>query len=407
MDRPQSLQGSLHGIKILDMTRFLAGPYAGWILAELGADVIKIEDSVRPDEARSLGPYFIGEQSLYFAALNSGKRSLAVQLASPEGRAIVLRLVQDADVVLDNNKPGVMEKLGLGPKVLAEANPQLITCSLSGFGTTGPLHDRPGYDYTIQAVTGVMSITGEPDGPPGKAGVSYVDHAGGLTAALAVCAGLLGRHRTGNGGHMDLALYDIQMSMLSYLAAWQLNAGYEAQRTSSASHPSLVPAQNFETSDGYVSLFVGNDGMWKRLATRLDDVMLVEDRFATLSGRQEYREVVLGRLQEVLLSESTVHWVTELTAAGVPVSPINSLEQALNGAHASARGLIRSAVHPSYGEYRYIGGPLPSLREGAMGPAPLLGEHSQEIMMEMGYARPYIAQLVTDKHVLVRGKKDA
>ncbi|WP_256840079.1 CaiB/BaiF CoA transferase family protein [Ornithinimicrobium faecis] len=403
----QALKAPLRGVKVLDVSRFLAGPYAGWILAELGADVVKVEDSGRPDEARSVGPYFAGEQSLYFAALNSGKRSLAVQLASQQGRDVVLRLAQEADVVVDNNKPGVMDKLGLGAEVLAEANPQLITCSLSGFGTTGPLFDRPGYDYTMQAVSGVMSMTGEPDSPPGKAGISYVDHAGGLTAALAVCAGLVGRYKSGSGGHIELALYDIQMSMLSYLAAWQLNGGYEAERTPAASHPSLIPAQNFETGDGHISIFVGNDGMWSRLAAKLDDALLLEERFRKLTGRQAHRELVLSRLQAVLLSQPTAYWVAALTEVGVPAAPINSLKEALEGPHTVARDLVQTADHPSYGSYRYVGGPLPSLRDGALRPAPLLGEHTREIMVDLGFADSEIDQLVAQQHVLAGDSETA
>lgn len=401
MEHLQALKAPLRGVKVLDVSRFLAGPYAGWILAELGADVIKVEDAGRPDEARSVGPYFVGDQSLYFAALNSGKRSLAVQLGSPQGRDVVLRLAQEADVVLDNNKPGVMDKLGLGAEVLAETNPHLITCSLSGFGTTGPLFDRPGYDYTMQAVSGVMSMTGEPDSPPGKAGISYVDHAGGLTAALAVCAGLVGRLKSGTGGHIELALYDIQMSMLSYLAAWQLNHGYEAERTPAASHPSLVPAQNFETGDGHISIFVGNDGMWRRLAAAVADPVLLDERFATLTGRQDHRELVLSQLQAVLRSQPTAYWVKTLTEVGVPAAPINSLRDALQEPHTVARELVQSADHPSYGSYRYVGGPLPSLREGALRPAPLLGEHSREIMTDLGFTQEEIDHLVAGKHVHV------
>ncbi|MGH3386209.1 MAG: CaiB/BaiF CoA transferase family protein [Nocardioidaceae bacterium] len=374
----------LEGVRVLDLSRFLAGPYASWVLSELGADVVKVEDPDRPDEARTIGPFFQHGQSLYFAALNSGKRSLAVRLRTPSGRELLRDLVRTVDVVLDNHKPGVMEQLGLGPVDLSSANPAVVTCSLSGFGATGPLSQRAGYDYTIQALSGVMSMTGEPEAPPGKAGISYVDHSGGLAAALAVCAALVGRSRCGRGGHIDLALYDVQMSMLSYLAAWQLNEGFTGERTPSASHPSLVPAQNFATADGYVSIFVGNDAMWRRLTEAVPDPYLSAARFGTNAGRQDGRAGLLERLGELVAARPSTHWVDLFERHAVPCAPINDLEHALTEPQIVDRQLVASADHPVYGTYRYVSGPLPRMRTRAAGPAPLLGEHSADVLAEAG-----------------------
>lgn len=386
--------GPLSGIRVLDVSRFLAGPYAGWILAELGADVIKVEDADRPDEARSVGPYFVGEQSLYFASLNGGKRSLALRLRSDEGREALRRVAATVDVVLDNNKPGVIDKFGLGHEELVKINPTVVTCSLSGFGATGPLRERAGYDYTLQALTGVMSMTGEPDGPPGKAGISYIDHGGGLTIALAVCAGLVGAQRTGEARHVDLGLFDIQVSMLTYLAAWQLNAGFEGERTPSASHPSLVPAQNFASSDGHLSIFVGNDAMWARMVEALDDDLLRDERFVGSGGRQAVRHEVIDRLNEVIATKSTEHWVNLFERHHVPCAPVNTLSQAMAEPQIAARGMVVRAEHPEYGSYRVVRGPIPDASSGEPTAAPLLGEHSAQVLREAGLDADEVKQLI-------------
>lgn len=377
------IQQPLSGVRVLDFCRLLAGPYATWVMAELGADVIKVEDPDHPDDGRSIGPFFRGGQSLYFAALNGGKRSLSLSLGTPEADAVLDRLLPTCDVVVSNSRPGVMARLGLSSDQLAARNPRLITCSLTGYGDTGPYASRPGYDYTIQALAGVMSMTGEPGGPPGKAGISYVDHSGGIAAALAICAGLVSRERTGVGGHIELALLDMQVSMLTYLAAWHLNEGWEPSRTPAAAHASMVPAQNFATRDGYVSIFVGNDAIWSRLAAVLGDPLLCESRFAEGAGRREGRAELLDRLAALLSSRTSEHWVEALSAAGVPCARVNDLGQALSDTHVRARQMIRESVSPRYGAYQYVGGPLPRLGRTTR-PAPTLGEHNDEILAEIG-----------------------
>lgn len=390
-------QGPLAGIRVLDFCHFLAGPYATLILAELGADVVKVEDPGHLDEARGMGPYFQGGQSLYFAALNRGKRSVGIPLGTPEGREAIRALLATADVVVDNYRPGVMAKLGLGPDAIRAVNPAVVTCSLSGFGSNGPYANRIGYDYTIQALAGVMSMTGEPDGPPGKAGISYVDHSGGLAAALAVCAALLERGRTGRGRHVDLALFDVQTSMLSYLAAWSLNHEYEPKRVTHGAHPSLVPAQVFATRDGHVSLFIGNDPMWGRLVRALADARLGDEELATAAGRSRHRDTVLAVLSELLEEADTAHWIEVLTAAGVPCAPVNTLGAALDDPQVAARGMVVTATHPDYGEYRCVRGPLPSFGSaGSRAGAPLPGEHTRDVLAEAGYDTRRAAWLPAD-----------
>ena len=393
----------LVGVKVLEFSHFLAGPYAGLALADLGADVIKVEDPAHPDEARSMGPFFCEGESLYFLSLNWAKRSLALRLKSAEGRAALVRLADTADVVLENYRPGVMAKLGLDHETLRRRNPRLVYCSLSGFGATGPYARHPGYDYTIQGLTGVMALAGDPEGPPTKAGISYVDHGGALAAALAVTAALAGRATSGVGAHIDLGLVDVQISMLTYLASWQLNASYVPRRMADSAHPSLVPAQNFQTSDGYLSLFVGNDGMWARLVEEIGDEELARPEYAAREGRARRRDELVARLAGVFRTDTAAHWATRLAGAGVACAPVNDLAAALEDPHVVARGLLSTAKHPEYGTYRHSRGPVPSLSAPGPEPAPTLGEHSAEVLGEAGYSRSEIEALAEEGVVHLPG----
>jgi len=383
----------LDGVRVLELCHFLAGPYAGFVLADLGADVVRVEDPSHPDDARSMGPHFQGEQSLYFLALNTGKRSIGVRLATAEGRAVVEDLVRAADVVIDNYRPGVLAKFGLGHDALHALNPAVITCSLTGYGETGPDAQRAGYDYTIQALAGVMSLAGEPDGPPTKAGISYVDHSGGISAALGVCAALVERARTGTGTHVDVGLFDVQISMLTYLASWQRNRGADFTRTANSAHPSLVPAQNFRTADGHLALFVGNDGMWRRFVDAVGDPELASERFATREGRLAHRDEVIESVQRVLLTASSHEWEARLDDVGVACGAVNDVGGALVEPQSRARGLVLQNEHPAYGHYEHVRGPLPTLGPSALRPAPLLGEHTAELLEDLGYSPERVAAL--------------
>lgn len=383
----------LDGVRVLELCHFLAGPYAGFVLADLGADVVRVEDPSHPDDARSMGPHFQGEQSLYFLALNTGKRSIGVRLATEEGRAVVQDLVRAADVVIDNYRPGVLAKFGLGHDALHAWNPAVITCSLTGYGETGPDAQRAGYDYTIQALAGVMSLAGEPDGPPTKAGISYVDHSGGISAALGVCAALVERARTGTGTHVDVGLFDVQISMLTYLASWQRNRGADFARTANSAHPSLVPAQNFRTADGHLALFVGNDAMWRRFVDAVGDPALAVERFATREGRLAHRDDVIDGVQRVLLTASSDEWEARLGEVGVACGAVNDVGGALVEPQSVARGLVLQNEHPGYGRYEHVRGPLPTLGPGALRPAPLLGEHTEELLEDLGYSPERVAAL--------------
>jgi crotonobetainyl-CoA:carnitine CoA-transferase CaiB-like acyl-CoA transferase len=381
---------ALDGVRVLELTHFLAGPYAGLILADLGADVVKLEDPTHPDEVRGLAPLDPDGQSLYFRSLNWGKRSVGVRLSDPRAEPVLRDLVASADVVVDNFRPRVLAKLKLSHEHLVEMNPRIITCSLTGFGETGPYAQWPGYDYTIQAQAGVMGLAGEPDGPPTKAGMSYVDHSGGLAAALAVCAALLERSRNSVGRHIDLGLIDVQTSMLTYLAAWNLNAGIQPTRHANSAHPSLVPAQNFATADGHVSLFVGNDGMWARLVAVIDDPVLREPRFITQAGRQAHRGELLDRLAGILSTDTSAAWTHRLSSAGVACGAVNDLTAALHDPHIAARGLVADDDG-----FRHVRGPVLSLSGANPRPAPLLGADNAGVLGELGYPIDRIAGLET------------
>jgi crotonobetainyl-CoA:carnitine CoA-transferase CaiB-like acyl-CoA transferase len=305
----------------------------------------------------------------------------------------VLDLVREADVVLDNYRPGVLRKLGLDHASLVEVNPSVVTCSVTGYGEYGPYTRHAGYDYTIQAVAGVMDLAGEPGGPPTKAGISYVDHSGGLAAALAVCAALVERGRTGVGKHIDLALIDVQYSMLTYLAAWNLNVGTVPRREAASAHPSLVPAQNFRTSDGYMALFVGNDPMWARLVTALGDERFADERFRTREGRRHHASELLSMLQELFLRDTAAGWSSLLTAAGVACAPVNDLPGALSDAQARARSLV--AVDEVEGRpFQHVRGPV--LDHAASGhlPPPRLGQDSRAVLRDLGYDEARLEALV-------------
>jgi len=398
----EELASSLDGVRIVDLTQFLAGPYGTLALVELGADVIKIEDPDHVDDGRLVGPNYLSKDvSLYFAALNWGKRSVAVRLGSQEGMGVMKRLIESADVVVDNFRPGTMARIGLSNEVLREIKPELITCSLSGFGHSGPLAEQPAYDYTIQAMAGAMSLAGEPDGPPGKAGLSYVDHVGGVAMAFAISSALVRKYRTGKGCHVDLGLLDTQISMLSYLAARTLNGGEELVRQPLGAHSTLVPAQLFACKDGYFSLFVGNDRMWARLVEALGDDRLAHERFRRNDGRYQYREEVIGILGEIFVTAPAAHWIGILRKYRVACARVNSVKEALTEDQVRYRGLVMEAEHQAYGTYRHVPGPVPACSGANLRGAPCLGEHTREVLTEIGYSREEIEALLANGAVVV------
>ncbi len=379
---------ALSHVRVLDLSRVLAGPWATQTLADLGAEVIKVERPGTGDEARGWGPPWLagdGEgESAYFACANRGKRSVTIDLARPEGQAIVRRLAARADVLFENHKAGALARRGLGYEDLAAVNPRLVYCSISGFGESGPYRDKPGYDFLVQAMGGLMSVTGEPDGPPVKVGVALTDVLTGMYAATAVLAALAERERSGRGQHVELALLDVQVAALANQAESFLVTGRAPRRLGNA-HPSIVPYQAFRTSDGHLVVAVGNDAQFARLADAVGRPALATDaRFATNAARVDHRDALVALLADALAARPTEAWVRALDAADVPAGPINDLAQVFADPQVRHRGLRVELARPDGDPVPVVASPI-RLSRTPVGLArpPRLGEHTREVLVDV------------------------
>jgi crotonobetainyl-CoA:carnitine CoA-transferase CaiB-like acyl-CoA transferase len=391
-------KGPLHGIRILAISQFGAGPFATMNLADLGAEVIKIEDpKAGGDVARYVPPATNNADSLYFQSFNRGKKSIAIDLRKSDGVKIFHQLVEKSDAVFNNLRGDLPEKLGLTYETLRSLNSAIVTCSLSGFGRTGPRASEPGYDPIMQAMAGYMSITGEPEGPPGKAGVSIIDFAGGYAAALGLVAALLEAKTTGVGRDVDVSLLDTAVSMLTYFASWQLNSDWQPARTPNSSHQTLVPAQNFQTSDGWISIFCAKEHFWRKFAELIDlPELIIDERFASFASRYDNREILIPILSERLLEKTNAEWLERFRGI-VPSGPVNSIEEAFQDEQIKARGLIVDVEHPSYGTIKQVTSPIST--EGsnqAVSPGPSLGEHTNELLGELLTLNPKEVQRLRD-----------
>lgn len=375
------MSGPLAGIRILEVGHMLAGPYCGMLLADLGAEVIKIEPT-EGDIARRISPHWIGPHNAYFASLNRNKLSVTLDLGSEDGQRALRELAASAHALVANLRPSAIKKLGLTYDALKVANPRLVCVALTGYGLDSPYADRPAYDYVIQALTGVMAITGEPDGPPTKTGYSAVDNSAAMMGAL----GLLAKVVEGRGGQVDVAMYDVMLSQLNYLAGAWLNAGERAQRFARSAHPYIVPAQIFATKDGWLALFITHDNFWKRFCNEVGrPEWLADERFATMSARRENREVVIAGIGALLAERETEHWVGRLAPLGVVVAGIETLEDALASDLARARDMVVS-IPTDAGTIRAVGNPIKTQGEAPRyAPPPLLGEHNA-VLLEQGAA---------------------
>jgi crotonobetainyl-CoA:carnitine CoA-transferase CaiB-like acyl-CoA transferase len=354
-------------------------------LADLGAEIIKIEDpAAGGDIARYVPPATNDADSLYFQSFNRGKKSIAIDLRKPDGVSVFHDLVKKSDAVFNNLRGDLPGKLGLTYESLQDLNPAVVTCSLSGFGRTGPRAAEPGYDPIMQAMAGYMSITGEPDGPPGKAGVSIIDFAGGYAAALGLVAALLEAKTTGVGRDVDVSLLDTAVSMLTYFGSWKLNSDWQPERTANSSHQTLVPAQNFQTSDGWISVFCAKEHFWRKFAELIDMPELISDeRFATFASRYDNREILLPILSDRLLQRTNREWLGRFRGI-VPSGPVNSISEAFEDEQIAARGLIVDVEHPSYGTIKQIASPISTQGSNkAVSPGPALGQHTDELLTEL------------------------
>jgi crotonobetainyl-CoA:carnitine CoA-transferase CaiB-like acyl-CoA transferase len=376
----------LDDVRILAIEQYGAGPFGSVHLADLGADVIKIEDpTTGGDVGRSISPYSVEGDSLFFQSLNRNKRSIALDLTVAADRSIFEDLVRESDAVYSNVRGDVPAKLRIRYEDLEHLNPAIVCCALSAFGATGPRAAEPGYDYVVQGLAGWMSLTGEPDGPPTKTGPSLVDFGAGMVAALALVVGVHAARRDGTGMDCDVSLFDTAISMLNYPATWHLTAGYEPGRTSRSAHPSLVPFQNFPTADGWIVIACAKEKFWRRLVDVLRRPDLAGDpRFATYDDRRRNRVELEGVLDGLLSTRSTLEWVELLADAGVPCAPVNDVARALAEPQTRARGMIVEATHPHWGTVRQIGTPVNvGGRRESHRRAPALDEDRETILREL------------------------
>ncbi|MCI0547848.1 MAG: CoA transferase [Candidatus Rokubacteria bacterium] len=374
----------LAGIRVIDLTRVLAGPFCAMILGDMGAEVIKIEEPGKGDDTRGWPP-FAGGEATYFLAVNRNKQSLTLNLKAPEGRDILRRLIAKADVVVENFRPGTMERLGVGFEALRAGNPRLVYCSISGFGESGPEAHRPGYDLIVQGESGVMDLTGFPDGPPVKVGNSIADLVAGLSAAQGITLALLARTRTGRGQKVEIGMLDVMASLLTYQAGLYWNAGGRPGRRGNQ-HPSIVPYEVFRASDAYLTIGVANNSLWERFCGALGRAELARDPlYESEASRVTNRDRLVPLLNEILGARTADEWLARFEAAGVPAGRIKSVPEVCESAHLEARGMVVRLPHPKAGTITVMGVPVRlGDTPGSAGAAPpLLGQHTGEVLRRL------------------------
>ncbi|SMF50368.1 Crotonobetainyl-CoA:carnitine CoA-transferase CaiB [Azospirillum oryzae] len=382
------MAGPLSHIRVLELSRVLAGPWSAQTLADLGADVIKVERPGAGDDTRAWGPPWAGDQSAYFLSTNRGKRSITIDFERPEGQELVRKLAAQADVVIENFKVGGLVKYGLDYDSLKAVNPRLVYCSITGFGQTGPYRNRAGYDFMIQGMGGLMSITGQPDGEPGggpvKVGVAVTDIFTGLYATIGIMGALAHRDRTGEGQQVDLALLDVQVAVLANQAMNCLVGGKAPQRLGNA-HPNIVPYQAFATRDGYIILAVGNDGQFAKFCTVAGRPELARDeRYATNPARVANRKELVALLEELIRTRDSHDWLSALEEVGVPCGPINDLTAVFEDPQVKARNIHQDLPHPTQGSVPTVASPIrysgtPLVHDTA---PPTLGQHTDTVLAE-------------------------
>ena len=398
-------QGALDGVRVVDLTRVLAGPLCAMWLGDMGADVVKIERPGSGDDTRAWGPPFAGTESAYYLGVNRNKRSLTLDLAQARGLEILRELIRGADVVLDNFKIGTLERWGFTDEWYEAEAPAVVRATISGYGSTGPKAAMPGYDFILQAETGLMAITGEPDGEAMKLGVAIVDVCTGMLAAMSVLGALAARGRTGAGQRVELSLHDTGIQMLANVAANHLASGADAARYGNG-HPNIVPYRTYPTCDGELAVTVGNDAQFAKFSRVLKHEEWASDaRFARNADRVVNRDLLDGLIRDRMVTRSRAEWIRDLEAAAIPCGPINSVAEALASPQTKAREMVATVEHPAAGQVSLTGVPFKMFGTPATirRPPPVLGQHSREVLAdELGFSEAELAELVAAGVTTVR-----